>query len=100
MVNRAEEVRAVSWVGVALLVFASICILSNWLIVIKWIFWRAQNSLVPLVGGGLGLIGLWLYVGFGYWVFFPLVIDIGSFPMLIGALYYYGIRGRFAGNSS
>lgn len=74
----------------ALLLFASVSLttlVSNWFVVLNWISGRKRASLIPLIGGFLGLVALlvspnpvlrrWWWVG--------LVLDPGCLPMVLGA---------------
>ncbi|MBN2590318.1 MAG: hypothetical protein JXA96_10685 [Sedimentisphaerales bacterium] len=48
---------------------------------------KESESLIPIVGGLFGWIGLSLLpVNISWWVILPLFIDIGCLPMIIAAL--------------
>src|SRR5215467_1716281 len=84
--------------GMALiiLVLAGYCILFNAVVAFRSaVLRRRRISLVPLVGGLSGAAGLWLVPVKGslYWLWSPVVVDIGCLPLVLAAV-LDGIRGR------
>jgi hypothetical protein len=70
----------IRWVCTVLFGVVSLCIISgNW-----WIALRRGGSLVPLIGGVLGILALFIAPSsaLNRWWWSPAMIDVGSAPLL------------------
>jgi hypothetical protein len=80
-------------IGISLIAISLLMACGNWLI-----FWRRNikkstgASWVPLIGGGIGIIGIFVLPGnqFSWLWFVPLIVDFGCLPgFLFTALWYF-----------
>ena len=77
--------------AIALCIISGIIICINLTIPFRFLLARGQskgNSLIPIIGGALGALGLFIYpnakVNDFAWI--PLFADLGCVPAIIGAL--------------
>jgi hypothetical protein len=60
----------------------------NWSVAIRYWFSKERSSMIPLIGGVLGVIGLimshWKYAVALCWL--PIVVDIGCGTMVVGLI--------------
>jgi len=70
--------------AVLLLLFGSISIIGNWVLIYSFYFQKKTGSLIPLIGGIFSFVGLLVLPINGIWKlsWIPLFIDIGCFPMV------------------
>lgn len=78
-----------------MLIFSSILIalfaliaIANWTLAIRWWLYKEKATMIPIIGGVLGCIGLVFFPwkGATAWCWVPLFIDIGCFGMVIGLI--------------
>jgi hypothetical protein len=67
-------------ISLLLLAISFIVIGSNWVLAVRWWIFKIKSSMIPLVGGLSGCIGLillsWKYNLILCWV--PLLLDLGT----------------------
>ncbi|MBX7075218.1 MAG: hypothetical protein K1X71_18920 [Pirellulales bacterium] len=76
-----------------LLALSAWVIFANWWIVVSYFVWRKHASLIPLVGGALGCLGCALspFPALNGLKWAPLLLDIGSVPVLGNTAIYFAI---------
>lgn len=82
-------------VGGVFAVVALCAIAGNYLVAGRWLLGRASGSVVPLVGGlcgGLALVVLPLGNDIAAWCLIPLLLDLGTAPLLLAAALNLGKR--------
>lgn len=76
-------------ISIPLLIIFLIVAIANWVLAIKWYLFKKQSTLIPLIGGISGAIGVAIfplsYVSKWWWI--PLIVDIGSGVMMAGLIY-------------
>jgi hypothetical protein len=78
------------WIlGALFLSIAAFCIVGNVVVLIRYLLKRKRSSIVPLIGGLAGMLGMLIIPirGSGKWFWLPLVLDYGAVPMVTGALW-------------
>jgi hypothetical protein len=74
-------------ISVLALIFFVLMFFTNWRIFYyNYVRKDSVTTVVPLLGGGAGMIALWIlpiYEIDTFWVFVPLFIEWGSFPLLL-----------------
>jgi hypothetical protein len=81
---------AMRWLVVVLfLLTCGIVIAANARIMLRWIAYRERSSLTPVIGGVSGSIAFLLLPGgaLAKWSWIPLIVDCGSLPLILGALW-------------
>ncbi len=75
------------WViSIVALLFFCLMLIGNWNVFYEnFIKKNTTISAVPLLGGIVGVVGLWLMpIGVdNKWLFLPLIVEWGSFPLII-----------------
>ena len=91
------------WViAVPFVLLALVVIVVNARIAFRWLTGKKKGSLMPVIGGLSGTIGLLTIPrkGLAEWWWVPLIADFGSVRLLLGALwfvskrYYFPARGK------
>jgi hypothetical protein len=66
-------------IGIILIAFSLLCIVANWTLVYRFRAYRERASLIPLVGGLSGCMGLLILPShLAYVCWLPLALDIGT----------------------
>ncbi len=83
-------------IGTLLIMLFSVCAGGNAWIAARYLATRRkQGSMIPLVGGFSGCIGvLLLQWGCNWYAILPLFLDIGTFPNVISAVFYANRKRR------
>lgn len=68
-------------------VLSLLCIVGNWTVVFLWWIKKKPGSLVPVIGGLLGLIAVLIFDVPKYYAIVPLIVDPGSIPMVVAWLW-------------
>ena len=74
------------FIAYVLLLFSAICTVGNAGIVVWRIVQKKRSSLAPFFGGLCGMLGVLAMPlkGSAKWCWVPLILDLGSAPMLPG----------------
>jgi hypothetical protein len=75
------------------LVISIIYISINYILLFKIYYYKERHSFAPIIGGVSGFIGIFLLPlhGVVYWCWIPLVIDMGTFPIVFYIIHIFKI---------
>ncbi|HEX7289265.1 MAG TPA: hypothetical protein VF532_23980 [Candidatus Angelobacter sp.] len=78
-------------ISLALLGVSAILTFLNAGNVCHWMFTGKKSSLIPLIGGISGTLGLLAipFAGFAKWFWIPLVADLGTIPNLLLVAWHF-----------
>jgi hypothetical protein len=77
-------------ISLALLTVAGVFTFVNAGIICRWMFTGKKSSVIPVIGGISGALGLFAipFEGFAKWWWIPLFTDMGSIPNLLVVVWH------------